>query len=448
METTFANLDDPYPSILSAILLSATDYPLFFYGTNALIFIILLTLSFLVSGSEVAFFSLSPDQVEQCKNSNSSSDKMISNLLEKPKRLLATILILNNLINIAIVTLSTIVIWNVTGTKDGSDFFVFLLQTVIVTILILFFGEVIPKNYALFNSLNFAKIMGKPLAWSATFLKPLSWSLMTLSNIIERRVEKKGYNVSIDELNHALDITKDDSTKEEQEILKGIVNFGTLSVKQVMTVRLDITCIATDSNFKELIKLIKETSFSRIPVYQDSIDKIEGILYVKDLLPHLDKDENFNWKELLRPTYFVPETKKIDVLLKEFQNKRVHMAIVVDEYGGTSGLITMEDILEEIVGEINDEFDIPEEEGYSKVNDNTFIFDAKTSLNDFCKLSNIDTETFEDVKGESESLGGLLLEINHVIPSAGTQIIYKEFTFTVINSDKKRLRKIKVNINR
>ena len=420
-----------------------------FYSLNGVAFILLLFFSFLVSGSEVAFFSLSADQIEKCGNSDEASERAIKDLLSEPKLLLATILILNNFINIAIVTLSTIVTWNIVGSKDADAFFMGIL-TFTVTFAILFFGEIIPKNFALNNSLGFARKLVRPLYWAQKIFKPLSISLMSLSNVIEKKIKRKDYHLSVDELNYALDITtggKDTSLKEK-ELLKGIVNFGTLSVKQVMNPRLDIVAFSTDTPFKELLEQINECNFSRIPVYRDNIDKIEGVLYVKDLLPYLDGIEDCKWTELIRPAYFIPENKKIDSLLKDFQTKRVHMAIVVDEYGGTSGLITLEDVLEEIVGEINDEFDLPEDIGYNKVDENTYVFEAKTMLNDFCKVVNVSPSIFEEVKGESESIAGLLLELNLQLPSPGTKIKFQNFTFTVAVSDAKRIKKVRVFIDR
>lgn len=264
---------------------------------------------------------------------------------------------------------------------------------------------------------------------------------------IEKRVETKGYDISVDELNHALELTDSgSSTKEEKEILKGIVNFGSLTVKQIMTSRMDITAFDYELDFHELMDKINKTGFSRVPVYKETIDKIEGILYIKDFLPHIDKDEHFQWQDMLRPSFFVPENKRVEILLGDFQQKRVHMALVVDEYGGIQGLITLEDIIEEIVGEINDEFD-DEQIVHQKLDANTFIFEGKVSLNDFCKVIDEDPEIFEEVKGDSESLGGLLLELLAKIPRAGEKIQYGKFIFTVIAVDNKRIKRVRVFIN-
>ncbi len=438
METS---IDDPLPTVLLATMEWSSVL------MDGIVIIILLILSGLVSGSEVAYFSLKPEELKECEESGSVQDQRVLSLITHPHRLLATILILNNLINISIVTISTYVTWQLLGTTDpsGLAYTVLILST---TIIIIFVGEIIPKVYASHNGIGFARLMAGFLKFFYALLKPVSWFLMSISNVIEKRVERKGYNVSVEELHQALEITTDEesSTKEEKDILKGIVNFGTLSVKQVMKSRMDITAIEISADFHALMDQINKNGFSRIPVYSETIDKIEGILYVKDLLPHVDLEEDFRWQELLRPGFFVPESKKIDDLFKDFQEKHVHMAIVVDEYGGTSGLVTMEDIIEEIVGEINDEFDEDSEVAYNKLDSNTYIFEGKTSLNDFCKIIDIDQTEFEQIKGESESLGGLLLELNSKIPNAGEKIKFDRFVFTIVAVDQKRIKRVRVYI--
>jgi len=436
-------LEDPFPSILILTSLAESGNH-WFYIINILLMMFLLLMSALVSGSEVAFFSLSHEDLAKCKVSSSPKQQTILELLKNPKRLLATILILNNFINVAIVTLSTYVTWEIVGTKETEGLLVVSL-TAIITFLIVFYGEIVPKVYANQNNLSFATRMSLALNFSAKIFSPLSISLMSISNIIEKRVEQKGFSVSLDELHHALEITADkDTTEEEKGILKGIVNFGTLSVRQVMRSRLDITAFDIEDDYHKLMDQINKSGFSRIPVYCDTIDKIEGILYVKDLLPYIEKEEDFEWQKLLRPGFFVPESKKVDSLLKDFQEKRVHMAIVVDEYGGTSGLITLEDVIEEIVGEINDEFDEDVDVAYNKLDDYTYIFEGRTSLNDFCKIINEEVNVFDEVKGESESLGGLLLELNSKLPRTGEKIKYKNFTFTVVAVDQKRIKRVRV----
>ena len=438
--TLEAATDDPYPLLI--LLAAFLESQAIFYTLNGLILVLLLLMSAMISGSEVAFFSLSTDEVASCKTGNTLSEKKIAALLDYPKRLLATILILNNLINVGIVTLSAFVSWRIVGSKTTEGVVVVAL-TFIVTFCIVFFGEVVPKVYANQSSLSFAKLTAVPLSFCSTFFRPLSWLLMTISNVIERRVEKRGYEISLDGLHHALEITGTATTIEEKGILKGIVNFGTISVTQVMRSRMDITAVEIETDFHELMDKVNKSGYSRIPAYKETIDKIEGILYIKDLLPYLDNEEDFEWQKLLRPGFFVPESKKIDGLLKDFQEKRVHMAIVVDEYGGTSGVITLEDIIEEIVGEINDEFD-EDDIAFNKLDERTYIFEGKTSLNDFCKILGEDPGVFDEVKGESESLGGLLLEIYSKLPRVGEKVRFEKFVFTVVSVDSKRIKRVRV----
>ncbi len=436
------DVDEPYRY---SLLLNTVQGDIWYYSLIALSLLALLLMSALISGSEVAFFSLSPQDREECEKNNTRSDKAITQLLQNPKKLLATILIFNNLINVAIVTLSTFASWHALG--DGnSESMAMLIVTITSTILIVFFGEVIPKVYANQKSLNFARKTAFFINIFNRFFTFLSVPLMELTNIIERRISKRGYNISVDELHEALEMTTDHNTSEEEkEILKGIVNFGTISVKQIMRSRLDIKAIDYKMNFHELMDKINKSGYSRLPVYKDTIDKIQGILYVKDLLQFIDQDEHFRWQKLLRNVYFVPESKMIDDLLKKFQEKHVHMAIVVDEYGGTSGLITLEDIIEEIVGEINDEFD-SEEIDYSQIDEHTFIFEGKTSLNDITKILDVKTDIFDEVKGESESLGGLLLEINEGMPKFGDNISYEKFQFTIESVNSKRIKRVRIEI--
>ncbi len=414
-----------------------------FYILNLVIILFLLLASGLVSGSEIAFFSLDPESLK--KKDGKSGDRILT-LVTHPRQLLATILILNNLINVFIVTLSTYMLWQMVGKDVGGGAIAVLTTT--ITILITFFGEIVPKVYASHNSMQFASFTSPAILFFNGLLRPISWTLLSISNVIERRIEKKGYNLSVEELHQALEITTEaESTEEEKGILKGIVNFGTLSVKQVMKSRVDVTAIDVSSNFHELMDQINKTGFSRLPVYKETIDKIEGILYIKDVLPYLNEEDDFEWQRLLREVYFVPESKKIDDLFKDFQRKHVHLAIVVDEYGGTEGLITMEDIIEEIVGEINDEFDEETETEYKRIDQNTFSFEGKISLNDFSKILEIDAGTFDEVKGESESLGGLLLEMNQKLPNAGEKIQYHHFHFTVIAVDHKKIKRVRVFVN-
>ncbi|MFT6828269.1 MAG: putative hemolysin [Roseivirga sp.] len=436
--------DDPYPSL--ALLALSQDISTPYLVVNGVVFIFLVILSALISGSEVAFFSLNSDQIDECKNRETPVDQLVIRLMERPRHLLATILIMNNLVNIAIITLTTFVTWEIVGAKTSEGAIVVIL-TAIVTFVILFFGEVLPKNFATQNNLSFARTTAVMLAFFERIVKPISFILIGFTQLIETRVRKTGRNITVDELNQALEMTTGGNTTEEEKgILKGIVNFSTLSVRQVMKSRMDITAVDNELDFHELMDKINKSGFSRIPVYNETIDKIEGILYIKDLLVHVDKNEDFEWQKLLRPGFFVPENKKVDSLLKNFQDKRVHMAIVVDEYGGTSGLITMEDIIEEIVGEINDEFD-DDDVAYNKLDSNTYVFEGKTSLNDFSKILDIDSNSFEQVKGESESLGGLLLELHSKLPRAGEKIEYGPFLFTIVAVDVRRIKRVRVLYN-
>lgn len=437
------NIDDPDPgSIL--LLMVLQNSPALFYIVNGFVLILLLVLSGLVSGSEVAFFSLSPKEIQLLKD-GTSVEKRIYSLISKPKRLLATILILNNFINIAFVTLSTIMTWQITDSHSAEGQIVIIL-TVIITFLIVYFGEVVPKIYANQRSIGFAKLTVPLLNFAFKFFKPISWLLTTFSLLIESKIRRKGYEISAVQLNQALELTiTEDTPEEEKGILKGIVNFGQLSVKQVMRSRVDITAFEDALDFHELMDKINKSGYSRIPIYKETIDNIEGILYSKDLLPHLNKKESFKWQKLIRPALFIPETKKIDTLLKDFQEKHVHMAIVVDEYGGTSGLVTLEDVIEEIVGEIHDESD-DDEIIYNKVDEQTYIFEGKTTLIDFYKITGQDSAIFEKVKGESESLGGLILELNSKLPGTGEIIIFEQYEFIIIAVDQKRIKRIKVRI--
>jgi len=417
------------------------------YTMSFIVIAVLLMMSAIVSASEVAFFSLKPDDLTKCQDSIDDRDRNIPELLAHPRTLLATILIVTNLVNLGIVTISTFLMWELTGTHDPAEFIVGVV-TFGVTFCITFFGEIIPKVYATKNNMRIALLVGSLWKGLIVIFKPISFLLLKMSNVIERRIEKKGYQVTVEELNQALDLTTEngETSEDEKGILKGIVNFGTLTVRQVMKSRMDISAVDISRNFTELLEFIKNSGFSRVPVYRDSIDKVEGVLYIKDILPFMDYDKDYEWQNLLRPGFFVPETKKIDSLLKDFQEKRVHMAIVVDEYGGTSGLITMEDIIEEIIGDINDEFDEVRSH-YQKIDDTTFVFEGKVSLHEFCKVLDLEPNTFDAVRGESESLGGLILEINSQLPDAGDQISYEQFLFTIEAVDQKSIKRIKVHIH-
>jgi putative hemolysin len=412
--------------------------------------LVLLVCSALISGSEIAFFSLDPPHVEELKNEKASVNDLILNLLDRPKRLLATILISNNFVNVALVILSTFI---VNSFFDFSNFpiLAFVIQVLIITALILLFGEIMPKIYATQNSIRFARFMARPLAFLIKLFSPLSYLLVNSTNIIDKRLSGKSQEISISELSEAIEIASNEESGkeiEEKKILQGIVKFGDIDVNEIMTTRLDVTAVDVSINYSELLKTILECGYSRIPVYEESFDKLLGIVYIKDLLSHLNKEKDFEWKSIIRPAYFVPENKKIIDLLQEFQLKKIHMAIVVDEYGGTSGLITLEDILEEIVGEISDEFDAEEAEfSYSKIDDENYVFEAKTSLNDFYKIVEIADDYFDEIKGESESLAGLILELKGRLPFKNEEINYNKITFKVLSVDKRRIKRLKVTIN-
>jgi putative hemolysin len=412
------------------------------------VLLILVICSALISGSEVAFFSLKKTDIDEMRNAENRRDKLIFSLLQKPKKLLATILIANNFINIAIVILSTYLINKMFFFGDY-ELLAFFIEVVAVTSLILLFGEIMPKVYATEKAKSFAAKMSPALYFTNRLATPLSLLLVGSTSFIDKRMEKKGHEISKDELSEAIDITTHNNSKqEEKQMLKGIVHLGNTEVSEIMKSRVDVTAVDQNTDFFELKSLFKESGFSRIPVYEKSFDNVSGLVYIKDLIPYLDKAEDFDWTIILRPAFFVPENKRINDLLSEFKKKKIHMAIVVDEYGGTSGIVTMEDILEEIVGDINDEFDTEEDEKeYQKINNNTYIFDGRMSIIDVCRIINQEYSFFEEIKGEADSLAGLLLEIKGNFPGFHEEIKYKNFVFKVIQLSKRRIKKIKLTIN-
>ncbi|MCX2744884.1 gliding motility-associated protein GldE [Mangrovivirga sp. M17] len=435
--------EDPLPSLILFISTDASG--VLFYSINALVIILLIILSGLISGSEVAYFSLNREEIEKCLTSPHKAEQIMGKLLSNPKRLLATILITNNLVNVGIVTVSTYLTWQIIGSTSTEGIVVTIL-TFVSTFIIVFFGEVIPKIYANQKGYLFAKRTARMLSVFETIFLPLSWFLTSVDLFLDKRIKRKGYDISVENIQRAIDLTTEmEGTEEEKDLLKGIAKFGTLTVKQVMKSRMDITAFDVEDDFHELLDRINKSGYSRVPVYKDTIDKIEGILYVKDLIPFIDENEDFLWQNLLRQGFFIPENKKVESLLRDFQEKKVHMAIVVDEYGGTSGLITLEDVIEEIVGEINDEFDLEDDEiPYNKLDQNTFVFEGKTSLNDFCKIIGEDNGRFDEVKGESESLGGLILELSSKLPRVGEKIKFENFLFTVVAVDARRIKRVRV----
>lgn len=420
---------------------------------NSLVLVFLLLCSALISGSEIAFFSLSQTNLDE-QNEKTKGNSLVVKLLARPKKLLATILITNNFINILIVLLFAGLSELIFEDKDlsvnwwlisiSSYIIKFTIEVVLVTFLILLFGEVLPKVYASRNSLKFSKIMAKPVHVLSIILSIFSLPLIRLTSVVEKRLGRKNYDFSVEKLSQALELTSDGTTtKEEKKILQGIVTFGNTETVQIMKPRIDIFAISDEEAYNEVLAKIVKKGYSRNPVYHESIDNIIGILYAKDLLEHLDKT-NFEWQKLLRDPFFVPENKKLDDLLSEFQDKKNHLAIVVDEYGGTSGIVTLEDVIEEIVGDINDEFDV-DDLSYSKLDANNYVFDGKTTIKDFCKVLDIDDEAiFEEEKGESETLAGFILEISGKFPKKGEKINFHNFSFTVEALDKKRIKQVKV----
>lgn len=414
--------------------------------TGIVIMLLLLAASAAISGSEIGFFSLSPAQLNELRNDNSNSSRIIRQLLESPKRLLATILIANNFVNVAIVMISTFLM-NEFFDFAQSPLLGFFIQVIAVTSLLLLFGEIMPKIFAAQYPVQMAYSMAAPMIFLKSLFSPLSTLLVKSTDIIDNRIARKGHEITIDDLSEALDITTagTNTPEEEKKILKGIVKFGDIAVKEIMRSRIDVTAVDEKTPFAKLLAIILEAGYSRIPVFSESFDNVTGILYIKDLLPHLNQQGEFNWQELQRPAFFVPENKRISDLLHEFQTRKIHMAIVVDEYGGTSGLVTMEDILEEIVGEINDEFDSETDTiHFLKIDENTYIFEGKTLLNDFCKALEIEDRIFAEAKGESDTLAGLMLELAGKIPEKNETISFGDFTFMAETVDNRRIKRVKV----
>ncbi len=402
----------------------------------------LLLCSGFVSASEIAFFSLTPSDINEVEEGKHRSDKRIMALREDSERLLANILISNNLVNIAIITLLDFVFMKVLD-FGGSDVLQFILMTVVLTFLLLLFGEVIPKIYSSQHTLAFCRFAAPTLCSISKVLRPLS-NLLIRSKVVTRRfVHSDTQSLTVDDLEKAMELTDQKDIAQESSMLEGIIRFGGEMAREIMTSRVDIVALNINTPFPEVLKCIVENNYSRIPVYQGTQDNIKGVLYIKDLLPHLGKPTSFRWQSLIRPPYFVPETKMIDDLLRDFQSNKVHMAIVVDEFGGTSGLVTMEDIIEEIVGEINDEYD-DEEKPYQRLNQNTYMFEAKVLLADFMKILDLDDDYFEEVEGEADTLAGLLLEIKGEFPQLHERITYKDFSFEVMEMDERRIVKVKV----
>lgn len=413
---------------------------------------LLLLVSALVSGSEVAFFSLGPAELQQLREEEHPRSKNILKLLESPdfeqgpRNLLATILVLNNAVNIIIILISTLVVEQILPSETTTATLRFAVNIVGVTSLLVLFGEVIPKVYATNYGLRIAGFMAQPLIVAQKLLFVFWKPLVAMGAGIEKRLRPlRNENISVEALGHALELTdNDERTADEKKIYEGIVSFGTKDVRQIMTPRTDVSAVPSSLPWPNLMQEVLDDGFSRIPVYNDSLDNIAGVLYIKDLLPHIDHTD-FNWNAVVRKPFFVPENKKIDDLLREFQGRKMHMAIVVDEYGGTSGIVTLEDILEEIVGEITDEFD-DDDLNYSRIDDNTCVFEGKTPIIDVYRVMDIQGEPFEEAKGDSETLGGFVIELAGKIPLKGERYTFDRYTFTVEASDRRRVKRVKLSI--
>jgi len=412
----------------------------------AVLAVLLLVLSGFASGSEIAFFSLSPTDLSELDPDKSNTDRDIQMLREDSERTLATILITNNFVNVTIIMLCNYVFAHLVD--FGRAYWLqFVCITVLLTFLLLLFGEIMPKIMARQNPLRFCRRMASYVLMMRRLFWPME-SLLIHSGVLAEKVmqQKNNHILSVDDLEQALELTDKEDIKEEKSMLQGIIRFGDETVKEIMTSRQDVVDLDIKSTFEEVLQCVVENNYSRIPVYQDNSDNIRGVLYIKDLLPHLNKQKTFRWQSLIRPPYFVPEMKKIDDLLREFQDNKVHIAIVVDEFGGTSGIVTLEDILEEIVGEINDEYD-EEEKAYTRLSRNTYIFEGKTLLSDFVKILELNDDELDEVAGEADTLAGLLLEIKGDFPKVHETLSYGRFKFEVLQIEERRIAKVKVTIS-
>jgi putative hemolysin len=413
--------------------------------TGCIVLGFLLFTSGFMSGAETAFFAITPSQLMVFRRSKNVAAKLIDKLLSTPKRLLATLLITVNFVNIAIIVLSAMLISEVFNFKHHETVG-FIIQAVIVAFVIVLFCEVMPKVYAQQNAFRTATISALPVYVLDKILRPLSYVLVAATSVVDKRIQQKGFEVSADQLSHAIDITSTkDTPEEEKNILKGIARFGNIDVKQIMKPRLDVIGVEYETQLKDLVSFIEKHRYSRLPVYKERFDHVEGVLYIKDILPHLDSADSFQWQTLVRPAYFVPESKKINDLLREFQEKKKHLAIVVDEYGGNSGIVTLEDILEEIVGEISDEFD-EVELAYSKLDDTNYVFEGKALLNDVCRVIEVSREKMEVTNEDIDTLAGLILEIKGSIPMKGEVIEQAGFKFTVEAADRRRIKRVKISL--
>lgn len=440
---------DPLPGIFTILFLPlnlnlTAGFELF---SELAILLILLLSSAIASASETGFFSLSPVQMSELKASKSANSERIIHLLSNPKKLLATILIANNLVNVGIVILSTFLA-NSYFDFSSNPLLGFVVQVVVITSLLLLLGEIMPKIFANRNPMKVANFVVLPLSILSKLLSPLSFFLVNSTRFIDKRMTVNTHNITLDDISNAIDITADGKIdNEDRKIMKSITRFGDINAREIMTPRVDLTAVDRTDLYSSVLKVIVDSGYSRIPVHDETIDVITGILYIKDLLPHLSADDSFDWNSLIREPFFVPENKPINDLLSEFQDKKIHMAIVVDEYGGTSGIITLEDIIEEIVGEINDEFDTEtDSELFTRIDDKVYIFEGKISINDMCRVFGTDDRIFDEAKGESETLAGLLLELSGKMLTAGEFINFDRFQFQIEAADKRRIKKVKVTI--
>lgn len=406
--------------------------------------VLLLFVSAIISSSEVAFFSLNADDLKNISENKSNRAKRVLSLLEKPKHLLASLIIASSLLNIAVIVISLFVSTQILGFAH-SHFLFFAFQIIVISVLILLFGEMIPKFYSSQFSQKIALRNSLIIKFINFVFRPLSSLMVKMTSVVDKRITKRKINISINDISQALDIAESDEYQEDKKILEGIVKFGNIDVNEIMKSRVDVISVEISTPFSKLVSTIVDSGYSRIPVFHKTFDNVKGILYVKDLLPHIHKSENFRWQSLIRPPYYVPETKKINDLLEEFQKRKIHMAIVIDEYGGSSGIVTLEDILEEIVGEITDEFDNTEDK-FIKIDDNNYIFEGKTLLNDFFKILDLDEEIFDKVKGDADTLAGLILEIKGEIPEKQDIIKFENFEFKIKSVDNRRIKQIAVKV--
>jgi len=436
--------DDPYPPILQ---LFQSSFNIIDYIPHLLGILVLISFSAMFSASENALFSLNNTNVEKLKSKQNTLNIAIIKLLSQPKKLLAAILIANNFVNVMLIIVFSNFLDNLINFKIYPNL-EFIIKIFVVTFVLLLFGEVIPKIYAIRKNMEIASLMAFPLLFIQKIFAFIIYPLLKFSSIIDKRVRIHEHTISTDELSHAIDITSDHKAGEqEKEILKGIVNFGNKTVRQIMKGRMDVTAIDINLSFQEMLDKVNEWGYSRFPVYDDNFDNISGVLNIKEILPYINESPTFNWSKLLKPAFYVPDNKRIDHLLSEFQEERNHLAIVVDEYGGKLGIVTMEDILEEIFGEINDEFD-DEQADHSKIDDNTFIVEGKLLINDFCKFSETEDDFFDEIKGETETVAGMVMEIAGKIPKKNDIIIFQNYSFNIESVDNRRINRIKISIQR